>query len=178
MAHDDAGAPAGPPEHSEVLVLFILEKFDALVDLVGSLDDATANRDLAGLVPAGIGTNSAVQLLTHVCGMLRRWSSTVNLGVPVPRDREAEFSAQMPVDEVLEIAAHTRRGFLHDVALTDPAAAPAAVPPGREHLWTGSCHGVLLHVFEEISQHLEHAEVTRDVLSAGQPPCLPPALER
>ncbi|GAB3187653.1 mycothiol transferase [Nesterenkonia suensis] len=165
MTPDHAGASAHTQEHSDVLVTFILEKFDGLVDLVGSLDDATANSDLTGRVPAGTGTNSPVQLLVHVCGMLRRWSSTVNLGVTVPRDREAEFTARMPVAEVLESAARTRRGFLDDVAATVPYASPAAVPPGRGHFWTGSCHGVLLHVLEEISQHLGHAEITRDVLS-------------
>ena len=151
---------------SEILVQFILEKFDELVALVGSLDDESANRDLSDLAPAATATNSPVQLLTHVCGMLRRWSSEVNLGVPVPRDRAMEFTAQMPVAEILALATWTRARFLDDVAATDMTSAPAAVPGGRNHFWARTCHGVLLHLFEEICQHLGHAEITRDVLTA------------
>lgn len=62
-----------------VLVTFILMKFDELVDLVSDLDDELAN----ATVPVD-GSNSVVQLLVHCCGMLRRWSSSVNLGVEVP----------------------------------------------------------------------------------------------
>ena len=67
---------------------------------------------------------------------------------------------------ILALATWTRERFLDDVAATDMASAPAAVPDGRGHFWTRTCHGVLLHLFEEICQHLGHAEITRDVLTA------------
>ncbi|GAA3279571.1 DUF664 domain-containing protein [Nesterenkonia halobia] len=151
----------GTPD-DDVLVSVILEKFDELVALVASCDDATANAVPAAGRPEAM--NSPIQLLVHTCGMMRRWSCSVNRGLPVPRDRDAEFTARMPAAEALALASRTRADFRDDVASTDPDAAPAAVPAGREHLWTGSCRGVLLHVFEEICQHLGHAEITRDML--------------
>ncbi len=146
----------------ETVLEFILLKFDELVALVSAMDDERANAEL----PVD-GSNSTVQLLVHCCGMLRRWSSSVNLGVEVPRDREAEFTAVMPVAQALELAARTRAAFVEDIQQTDLAAAPAAVPAGRETFWTATCHGVLLHVLEELAQHLGHAEIARDVLAAG-----------
>lgn len=148
-------------EVREVLVTFILTKFDELTELLGSLDDDTANTELAI-----DGSNSVIQLVLHCCGMMRRWSSGVNLGVEIPRDRDAEFTARRPVREVLTLAARTRAAFIADVDGTDLAAPPAVVPAGRRQFWMGSGHGVLLHVLEEISQHLGHAEITRDVLLA------------
>jgi uncharacterized damage-inducible protein DinB len=144
-----------------VLVEFILQKFDELVDLAAQLDDDAANTS-----PSTRGSNSVVQLVAHCCGMLRRWSSTVNLGVEVPRDREAEFEVVMPLDEVLALAAETRAAFLADVERTDLDAAPVFLPPGWNEFWTVSCAGVLLHVLEELSQHLGQAEITRDVVLA------------
>lgn len=147
----------------QILVDFILLKFDELVSLVDDMNDESANTVLAVK-----GSNSVAQLVIHCCGLLRRWSSTVNLGIEVPRDREAEFTAQMPVEELLHMAAQTRENFLADVAVTDHAAAPAALPEGRHHFWTASCRGVLMHIFEEISQHLGHAEITRDLVIQRQ----------
>ncbi|WP_010525234.1 DUF664 domain-containing protein [Nesterenkonia sp. F] len=155
-------ATDGVPHDDEVLVAFILTKFDELVELVASGDDATANAVPAAGRPETM--NSPIQLLVHVCGMMRRWSCSVNRGLPVPRDRDAEFTARMPVADALALASHTRADFLDDVAATDLDAAPAAVPAGRDHPWTASCRGVLLHVFEEVCQHLGHAEITRDVV--------------
>jgi uncharacterized damage-inducible protein DinB len=145
-----------------VLVEFILQKFDELVDLAAQLDDDAANTSASTR-----GSNSVVQLVAHCCGMLRRWSSTVNLGLEVPRDRESEFEVVMPVAEVLALAAETRVAFLTDVERTDLDAAPIFLPPGWNEFWTVSCAGVLLHVLEELCQHLGQAEVTRDVVLAG-----------
>ncbi|WP_201739563.1 DUF1572 family protein [Glutamicibacter sp. HZAU] len=86
-----------------VLVQLLLEKFDQLVDTVNGIPDELVNFTL----PAQ-ASNSPVQILVHCCGMMRRWSSTVNLGVAVPRDRDAEFSAQMEKQDGIH-----RRSFPH-----------------------------------------------------------------
>lgn len=145
----------------DVLLAFCLLKLDALTELVGALDDATANRR-----PDRPGANSLVAVLVHCCGMTRRWSSSVNRGVPVPRDRDAEFAARLPVGDVLRLAATTRAAFVDDVLATRLDAPPVDVPRGRQDFWTGTCRGVLLHVLEELSQHLGQAEVPRDELTA------------
>lgn len=145
------------------LETLILDKFDALVELVAGMDDAAANT-----VPPLPGGNSVVQLLTHCCGMMRKWSSTVNLGVQVCRDRDGEFTAVSPVGEVLELAAATRAAFIADVAETDPERAPANVFTNQDAFWTATCYSVLLHIFEELCQHLGHAEITRDLVLAQE----------
>ncbi|GAA4288385.1 DUF664 domain-containing protein [Georgenia daeguensis] len=151
-------------ESDDILLRYCLQKFDELTQLVVDLGD-----ELANLRPDVEGANSPVAILVHCCGMMRNWSSTVNLGVPIPRHRDAEFRARTTVAEVASLARTTRSAFEGDVRQTVLDSAPVAVPPGREEFWTGTCRGVLLHVFEELCQHLGQAEITRDLLSAGQP---------
>lgn len=143
------------------LTRLILQKFDELVSLVGACNETEANTELKFS-----GSNSLVQLLTHCCGMMRRWSSSVNLGYETARNREQEFTTAMDVQEVIGLAIHTRAGFVADVEATQMQAAPLSVPAGREHFWTTTCEGVLLHVLEEISQHLGQAQITHDVLTS------------
>lgn len=51
-------------------------------------------------------------------------------------------------------------------AATDGDAPPANPRPGERHWFQASAHGVLLHVFEEVCQHLGQLEITRDPLRA------------
>lgn len=142
------------------LTQLILHKLDELVTLVSSCNDNEANTELNHA-----GSNTLIQLLAHCCGMMRRWSSSVNLGIEVPRDREQEFRTAMSVQESVELAGRTRTAFVADVAATEMQMSPALIPTGREHFWTVTCEGVLLHVLEELSQHLGQAQITRDVLA-------------
>ncbi len=146
----------------DVLLTYCLTKLDELTEIVVGLGD-----ELANTRPPVPGANSPVAILVHCCGMMRRWSSTVNRGIPVPRDRDAEFHARMPVREAAELARTARAAFADDVRRTALDRAPVAVPPEREAFWTGTAGGVILHVFEELSQHLGQAEITRDVLLSG-----------
>lgn len=63
----------------QILVQLILEKFDQLYKTVDDIPEELINSCL----PIE-GSNSPVQILLHCCGMTRRWSSTVNLGIAVP----------------------------------------------------------------------------------------------
>lgn len=149
--------------HVATLADFCLDKFDEIVDRVGSLDDATANT-----APELPDANSPFVLLTHCLGMLRRWTSTVNLGVVIPRDRDGEFTATGRVADLLAAAAEVRAAFLADVAATDWSGAPATAAPAKYGPWSETTYGVLLHVFEELCQHLGHLEVTLDILAVHQ----------
>lgn len=137
----------------------ILQKFDELTELLVGLDDELANRSLPWE-----GSNSIVQILVHCCGMMRRWSSSVNLGNDIPRDRDTEFSVIMSVTKATQLASDTRESYISDINSTNMQSPPARVPDGREHFWTVTCEGVLFHVLEELSQHLGQAQVTRDAL--------------
>lgn len=150
------------PPHVRTLVDFTLAKLDEIIDAVGDLDDATANA-----VPPAPGANSPFVLLTHCLGMMRRWSSTVNLGIRIPRDRDAEFSAIGRVADLLVSAAEVRAAFLADLTATDWNSPPVAPATGYGP-WSQSTFGVLLHVFEELCQHLGHLEITLDLLRAAE----------
>lgn len=116
--------------------------------------------------------NSAFALATHVVGVMTRWGRTVNRGIVVPRDRDAEFTATGTVEEALALLEAGRAALHEDVAATSPGDAPANPPPGRDRDDPGlrTQGGVLLHVYEELAQHLGQLEVTRDLLVARHRP--------
>lgn len=150
-----------PAPGEQILATLLLEKFDQLTETLASIPQEQAN----SVLPVH-GSNSPVQLVLHCCGMMRRWSSTVNLGIEVPRDRAAEFTAVMDKEAALQLAHEARKAFANDLALTAMNDAPVAAPPGREsEYWMATCQGVLLHVLEELCQHLGHLEITRDHLA-------------
>ncbi|MFL6079263.1 MAG: DinB family protein [Ornithinibacter sp.] len=136
---------------------------DAYADIVTALGDGLVNARLDGIP----GSNSAFALVTHINGMTACWVRTVNLGIAVPRDRDAEFTATGTVPEALELVEHTR-GLLHeDARLASPGERPANPAHEKDGSLSYATQGeVLLHVYEELSQHLGQLEVTRDVLLA------------
>lgn len=145
-----------------ILTQLLLAKFDEILKLISELPESLVNSRLSVE-----GSNSPAQILVHCCGMMRRWSSSVNLGVPVPRDREKEFTIILPKTEVLTLARSTKKKFAEDLSHTQMQAAPAAPPAGRKsEIWLATCQGVLFHVYEELCQHLGHLEITRDLLNA------------
>ena len=147
----------------DLLVEYCVVKLDQLMAVVAAMDDETANT-----VPSFPGANSPYQILSHCLGMATDWSRTVNRGIPTPRDRDAEFAASGPVEELLRRAEHTREQFLADADATDLNAPPLAPKPIPRNWWQTTARQVLLHVFEELSQHLGQLEITRDVIGAGR----------
>jgi uncharacterized damage-inducible protein DinB len=125
------------------------------------LGDDLVNARLDG-VP---GSNSASAIVTHVNGVMAYWGSTVNRGVVVPRDRDAEFEATGTVEELTALLDAGRSRLHEDVRASSPREAPANPPDDGESGDTTQ-GAVLLHVYEELTQHLGQLEVTRDVLLA------------
>ncbi len=115
------------------------------------------------------GANSAFVVVTHCMGVMRYWAHEVNLGMPVGRDRAAEFRAEGSAADLLDALARARTHLHEDVAACDPDAPPARVPDDLDtdrHI-CDSQGSVLIHVYEELAQHLGQLEVTRDVLLAA-----------
>jgi hypothetical protein len=133
---------------------------DAYAVCVRELGDPLVNAS----VPSLEGSNSAFALVSHVVGVMGRWGRTVNRGIVVPRDRDAEFTATGTVDEALALLEAGRARLHEDVHASDPAAPPANPPAGRDGPAYETQGDVLLHVHEELAQHLGQLEVTRDVL--------------
>jgi Protein of unknown function (DUF664) len=85
------------------------------------------------------------------------------------RDRSSEFMAGGGVEELAERAGAARRRLAEDIAGHDPEAAPANVRPDPDDpvpydLRKGA---VLVHILEELYQHLGQMELTRDLLVAS-----------
>lgn len=144
---------------------FCDESLDGYAACVRSLGDAHVNASLTDADGSELsGSNSAFALVAHAVGVMGHWARTVNRGIVLPRDRDAEFTATGTVDEALALLDMGRARLHEDVHACDPAAAPVNPPTGRDRTAYATQGVVLMHVYEELAQHLGHLEITRDVL--------------
>jgi hypothetical protein len=121
--------------------------------------------DLVNERPDLPGANSPYAIVTHCLGVMEFWGGAVVAGRAVSRDREAEFRAVGRVEDLLTRVDAARGQLADDVDGIAWEAPPASVHhPGRPESRTNG--GVLLHVLEELFQHLGQLELTRDVLLA------------
>lgn len=139
---------------------FCDKALDSYAVIVRELGEAHVN----DVVPSVTGSNSAFALVAHAVGVMGRWARTVNRGIVVPRDRDAEFTATGSVDEALTLLEAGRARLHEDLLATDPGAAPVNPPTEGDGTAYGTQGDVLMHVHEELAQHLGQLEVTRDVI--------------
>lgn len=136
---------------------------DQLVAVVDRVTDDELNER-----PHGDHTNAIGALVVHCCAVCEFWLGHVGLGRPSDRDRDAEFSTAVPRSEALKRLAATRRQVEADLAALGAGE-------GRPHELRGvlpadGCDdAVVLHVVEELFQHLGHAELTADALITRRP---------
>jgi len=145
---------------------FVDEALDGMTAIVRQLGDDTANRR-----PDLPGANSPYAILTHCLGVMEYWGGHQVAGRATQRDRDAEFRAAGSVDELLRRASAARRQLEADVLTAESLAAPRSPPePEVVPLPYGKTQGaILLHVLEELTQHLGQMELSRDVLLAAPP---------
>jgi hypothetical protein len=105
------------------------------------------------------------------------WAGAMIADRPIVRDRDAEFTATGAVDDLVARVALARCRFATDLDLLEPLAPPRrpAAPRDAGLPLATTQGGVIVHVLEELFQHLGQLELTRDVLSAAGP--LPPAAQ-
>lgn len=148
----------------DAVASYVDKAIDDLTAIVIGLGDEAANRR-----PPLPGANSPYALLRHCLGVLEFWGGEVVAGREVRRDRDAEFRAAGPVAGLAAAAQEAKRRFRADIATADPAAPPRRTNP--DFCWDGldvtSQGHALLHVMEEMCQHLGQAEISRDMLRAG-----------
>jgi hypothetical protein len=157
---DDGRVGISPDE----LVSYVERAVDQMADIVTGLGDDLANRR-----PALPGANSPYVILRHCLGVMEFWGGQVVAGRVIQRDRAAEFRASGPVAGLVAAAKDAKDRFRADVATADPTAPPR-IQPGmdRDELESRSQGSALLHVLEEVTQHLGQMELTRDVLREGR----------
>jgi Protein of unknown function (DUF664) len=148
----------------DAVVAFADQAVDKLAGLVTELGD-----DLANTRPGLPGANSPYAILRHCLGVMEFWGGQVVAGRTVQRDRAAEFTASGPVAGLVAAAEQAKRQFRTDTLAADPQAPPRGTHPGKQPggLEMRSQGHALLHVVEELYQHLGQAELTRDLLRAA-----------
>jgi uncharacterized damage-inducible protein DinB len=154
----------GPMINVDDFLSFVDEALEGMVAVVTDLGDELANRrlDLAG-------ANSPYAILYHCLGVMEYWGGAMVAGRTIERDRDAEFRARGPVNELVRRTRQARRQLDADIADLEPPAPPRGTPePEDANLPLGRTQGgVLMHVYEELAQHRGQMEVTRDVLRAA-----------
>jgi hypothetical protein len=147
---------------AETIRHYFSHAFGGLHKVLDRLDDDTVNQR-----PQGWGTNSVAGLVVHCCELAPSWLATPGLGRETTRDRQAEFGATASIADL-----RTRIDAARDATLAlvdDFVVGPTALDhelraflPGGDH----SDGALVIHVLEELFQHLGHMEVTADAVAS------------
>jgi hypothetical protein len=124
--------------------------------------------ELANSRPPFPGANSPYVILTHCLGVLEYWAGATVAGRSIERDRAAEFAASGPVAPLLVRAEKARRRLAEDLTELGAWDTPQSVRgnPDDPVPYSETKGAVLLHILEEMFQHLGQMEITRDALMA------------
>jgi hypothetical protein len=144
---------------------FVDQALDTMVGGGDELGDDGANArphvDGAGLP----GANSPYAILTHCLGVMEFWGGSMVAGRTIERDRPAEFRAEGAVADLVTRVRAARRRLDDDLAAAeeddDLYGAPDPEDVGTPYATKG---GVLVHILEELYQHLGQMELTRDII--------------
>ena len=146
----------------DAVVSYVDRAVDQMTAIVSDLGDGLANRK-----PGLPGANSPYAILRHCLGVMEFWGGEVVAGREVSRDRPAEFRAHGPVADLAAAAGRAQGQFRADAATADFAGPPRGGTGHQKHPgeleFTSQGHA-LLHVLEEVTQHLGQMELTRDIL--------------
>jgi uncharacterized damage-inducible protein DinB len=115
--------------------------------------------------PLGDTTNAVAALIIHCCEVSEFWLGHVALGRPTHRDRDSEFSQTADVATLRALVDRSRAQTMADIASLD--AGQGCDAGGRQFLEEGdtSDAAVVLHLLEELYQHLGHMDLTVDALT-------------
>jgi uncharacterized damage-inducible protein DinB len=165
----------GSPTDDEGAALLVVPATDYLwfVDLaldqmhaiVEDLGDELVNRR-----PPFRDANSAYGILTHCLGVMEYWGGATVAQRPIQRDRAAEFTASGDVAGLLRRSEQARRRLREDLVGLHAEDPPVNVrrDPDEPVPYTETKGSVLLHIVEELFQHLGQMELTRDALVASR----------
>lgn len=138
---------------------YVRHAFRQMLDVADRLGDEQVNER-----PHGASTSSVAALIVHCAALTPWWLGHVALGDSTGRDRDREFEATAALAELHEIVGST-------VAQVGPLlarleAGEGTDEGGRRFLLDGdeSDASVVVHVLEELYQHLGHMELTADAL--------------
>ena len=145
----------------DTTLLYLNHAFTGIERVLDRVDDTTVNTR-----PPDWGTNSIAGLVVHCCELAPSWFVTPGLGRESERDREAEFAAEATVVELREMIEQTRSAL--EPLVRELATGPTALDHEFRAFMPGgdrSDDALVLHVLEELFQHLGHMEVTADAVA-------------
>jgi len=138
---------------------YVRRAFDEMLAVADRLGDERVNER-----PLGPDTNAVSALVIHCCGVAEFWLGHVGLGRESHRERVAEFSSTATLAELRAMADATCQQVEADLVALE-AGADSAYSGGREFLQVDpSDASLVLHVVEELFQHLGHCELAADAL--------------
>lgn len=146
---------------------FVDQALGQMVGIVRELGDEAASTR-----PDLPGANSPYAILTHCLGVMEYWAGELVAGRDITRDRDAELVAAGSVEDLVARTTAVRRQLEEDLADLEPEAPLHRPPAFREDAalpWGRTQAGALLHVYEELAQHLGQMELSRDLLVAKRP---------
>jgi hypothetical protein len=158
---------AQPLEISPEGFLYLVDgTLNSMVAVLTALGD-----DLANQAPDLEWANSPYSILNHCIAVACWWSGHVADGNEVHRDREHEWTATGSVAEIVGRVPEARAAVAAAVAAGEWIGPNrGSVPPAYAESPIGATRGIaLLHVYEELVQHLGQMEITRDILLANRP---------
>jgi uncharacterized damage-inducible protein DinB len=140
--------------------LYMRHAFGQMLDVADRLGDGRVNDR-----PLGADTNAVAALVIHCCAVTEFWIGHVALGRPTTRDRESEFSSTATGAELHTLVASTLAQVNEDLTAIDEGRTQPD-RTGRQFLEGGdqSDGAIVLHVLEELYQHLGHVELAADAL--------------
>ncbi len=142
--------------------LFCNRTLDGMGRVIAKLDDDQLNTE-TGLP----GANTVFQLVFHATQACTYWVDHIVCGSRTDRDRDAEFRSSGTAEEAHAAITELRKLLTARsdmvATATELANTPRTVTPlGRP--WTVGA--ALIHAYEELAQHLGHAEITADLVRA------------
>jgi hypothetical protein len=146
---------------SEAIASYVERAVQAMSAIVTELGD-----DLANQRPELPGANSPYVILRRCLGVMEFWGGYAVAGREIHRDRAAEFRATGRVPDLVRAAGEACRQFRADADTAELAAKPRGSHHGMasDELEVLSQEHALLHVVEEVCQHLGQLEITRDLM--------------
>ena len=136
--------------------------FDQMLAVAERLGDELVNER-----PIAPHVNSVASLVVHCCGVAEFWLGHVGVGRPTDRDRDAEFTAVATVAELRDRVARCIAQIEADVTTIDAGVdSPNADGAQLLQVAPGDDASLVVHVIEELFQHLGHCEIAADAITA------------
>ncbi len=140
--------------------LYTRHAFTQMLEVADRLGEPKVNER-----PLGPRTNAVAALIIHCCEVTEFWLGHVGLGRPSHRDRESEFTRTATLAELhamVDATVATAREDLDRICRGDTQADRT----GFMFLIGGdeSDGALVIHVLEELYQHLGHMEIAADAL--------------